>query len=123
MRFRNLIICFAATACAGHVAGSQMNARVLGDQGGNIAAPLSGAHLILNCPDGLTHDLGVTGSDGTVSLSPSLAPALDCNITVAETGYKPESYPVGQICAVRTANTCTAMDLRVVLHQAGSAGY
>ena len=123
MRFPHLILCVLAAACSHHVAGSRMNARVLGVRSGNTAQPLAGARLIMTCPDGLTHDLGVTGSDGTLNISPSMAPALDCTVTVAERGYKPESYSVGHICAQRAGGACTAMNLNVVLNRSGSAGY
>jgi hypothetical protein len=120
---RTLIVFVLAAACAHHVAGSQMNARVLGMRAGNVAQPLPGARMILTCPDGTTRDLGTTNSDGTLSISPSMAPAIDCTLTVAERGYKPESYSVGHVCAVRSGNTCSAMNLRVVLEREGSAGY
>jgi hypothetical protein len=123
MRIPRLVLVLLAAACAHHVEGSRMNARVLGVRSGNTAQPLAGARLIMTCPDGLTRDLGVTGSDGTLSISPSMAPALDCTLTVAERGYKPESYSVGHICAQRAGGACTAMNLHVVLERAGSAGY
>jgi len=114
----------AAFACA-HQAASNLSARVLAAQPGSpsAAAPLPGAQVLMSCPDGMRTDLGESDSDGIVNLSPSVAPALDCKLTVARAGFKSDTFAVGDACVERAANVCTAMRVTRVLEPSGSAGY
>lgn len=126
MRLRLLISAAAvlAFACA-HQAASNLSARVLAAQPGSptMATPLAGAHVLMTCPDGMRADLGETGSDGIVSLASSVAPAIDCKLTVARAGFKSDTFPVGDACVERAGNICTAMQVTRVLAPVGSAGY
>lgn len=109
-------------ACA-HQAASNMSARVVEQTAPGAAMPVRGAHVVMHCPDGMNEDLGTTGSDGLLRISPSIAPALDCKLTVAEPGYSESTASVGDVCTARAANVCTALSLNAVLHRRGSAGY
>ena len=79
----------------------------------------------MQCPDGMSLDLGSTTSDGTLQISPSTAPALDCKLTVAQTGYAAQSVTVADVCTERAANSCTALNASLLLQRTGigSAGY
>jgi len=116
-----VLLAFACT----HAAASRMSARVLGTLPGapNAAEPVAGAHVLMSCPDGQQLDLGRTGSDGYLDVAPSTAPALDCTLTFARAGYKPETFPVDKACVERAANTCIGMRATAVLEPTGSAGY
>ena len=77
----------------------RLTGAVLGQQPGTTTAtPIAGAHVLMQCPDGMSLDLGPTTSDGTLQISPSTAPALDCKLTVAQTGYAAQSVTVADVC-------------------------
>ena len=117
----SLLVLFGA-ACA-HEAASNMRAHVMEQTSPTTVAPVQGAHVVMRCPDGLTEDLGMTDSSGLLRISPSTAPALDCKLTVARPGYAEQSTNVGDVCAAKAANVCTALNLTAVLKRSGSAGY
>ena len=127
MRLRFLLAAaFVLPLACMHAAGSSMSARVLAAPAGappDTAAPLAGAHLLLNCPDGMRADLGRTDSNGNVSISPSSAPAVDCHFTIERAGYQPDTFSVGDVCTQRAGNVCLSMQVTRVLQSAGSAGY
>lgn len=119
---RTMLLVLLAAACTTQLSASRMHARVLGISPGGGTEPLPGARLTISCPDGLVRELGVTDNDGRVNVSQSIAPALDCTLTAEEPGFRTVSYEVGRVCEERAANSCIAMDLRVVLDRGGS-GY
>ena len=127
MRLRFLLAAaFVLPLACMHAAGSSMSARVLGAPPGappSAAAPVAGAHLLLNCPDGMRVDLGRTDRDGNISISPSSAPAVDCHFTVVRAGYQTDTFSVGDACTQRAGNVCLSMQVTRVLQAAGSAGY
>ena len=118
------LISVLAAACATHVAASKMNARVLGQQTATQAEPIAGAHLLLQCPDGTNLDFGTTAPDGTLRISPSTAPALDCKLTALQPGWASQSVRIEDICVERAANTCVGLSANYLLQRpTGSAGY
>ncbi|MGZ6143289.1 MAG: hypothetical protein ACXWLM_08120 [Myxococcales bacterium] len=117
------LLVLLTVGCAAHEAASSMNARVLERTSLNQAAPVPGAHLVLQCPDGFTQDLGATDSSGILRVSPSTAPALDCKLTVARTGFASQTTSVGDVCTARAANVCTALSVNALRRRNGSAGY
>ncbi len=118
-----LAIAFLAGACAtasSQTGTSRLSARVLTYRGGT-ATPVSGADVGLQCPNGMTRDLGKTGPDGLLVAEAAL-PSPDCKLVVGGDGYRTAKISVADACQQTTQSTCGAIDVSTVLQPTGSAG-
>src|SRR5881398_1949820 len=116
-----LAVVFLAACAHSERGASRVSARVMSYQSGAIQ-PLSGAQVSLQCPNGETRELGRTGADGRLAVDAAVAPTLDCNLIVVQSGYRPATFHVLDACQQSELGPCTSMDISAVLRRSGSAG-
>ncbi|HZX93305.1 MAG TPA: hypothetical protein VFE90_02230 [Myxococcales bacterium] len=82
---------------------------------GTRDAPVAGAPVRVECPDGKVERLGTTDAFGWVLVNTRTPVGMDCSIAILRGGHVAAQVPINEACSSREGGECRAFEARVVL--------